>query len=103
MRIRILDRILVAAAGILLVAACAGLVAQVFFGQDVVGLITKILEPETQTGKIIAGACAGVLLLLGLYCLLLLFRHRRRKDKFVMQKLESGELAISSAANSVSI
>ena len=95
MRIRVLDRILVALAGLLLVAACSGLVAQVFFGKDVIGLITKLLEVETTTGKIIAGVCAGVLLLLGLYCLLMLFRHRRRKDKFILQKLESGDLAIS--------
>ena len=86
MRIRVLDRILVALAGLLLVAACSGLVAQVFFGKDVIGLITKLLEVETTTGKIIAGVCAGVLLLLGLYCLLMLFRHRRRKDKFILQK-----------------
>ena len=37
MRIRILDRILVALAGLILVAFCAGLVAQVFFGVDVAG------------------------------------------------------------------
>ena len=95
MRIRILDRILVALAGLLLVAACAGLVAQVFFGKDVIGMVTNLLTIETTTGKIIAGVCAGILLLLGLYCLLLLFRHRRRKDKFILQKLESGDLAIS--------
>ena len=95
MRIRVLDRILVALAGLLLVAACAGLVAQVFFGVNVVGYATKVLMPETTTGKIVVGICAGLLLILGLYCLLVLFRHRRRKDKFILQKLESGELAIS--------
>ena len=95
MRIRVLDRILVALAGVILVGACSGLVAQVFLGKDVVGLIKRMLQPETATGKVIAGACAAVLLLLGLYCLLVLFRHRRRKDKFILQKLESGDLAIS--------
>lgn len=95
MRIRILDRILVAFAGLLLVAACAGLVAQVFFGQDVIGLIAGVFETGNTTGKIAAGVCAGALFLLGLYCLLILFRHRRRKDKFILQKLESGDLAIS--------
>ena len=95
MRIRIADRILVALAGVLLTAACAGLVAQVFFGQDVVGLISRMLQPETTTGKVIAGACAALLLLVGLYCMLVLFRHRKRKDKFILQKLESGDLAIS--------
>ena len=95
MRIRILDRILVALAGVLLVAACAGLVGQVFFGLDVVGFLSKLLTVESTTGKVVIGACAFILLILGLYCLLVLFRHRKRKDKFVLQKMESGELAIS--------
>ena len=95
MRIRILDRILVAMAGLLLVATCAGLVAQVFFGKNVVDFVTRVLQPETTLGKAVAGAVALILLILGLYCLLVLFRHRRRKDKFILQKLESGELAIS--------
>ena len=95
MRIRILDRILVALAGIVLVAACAGLVAQVFFSVDVIGFVTQLLKAETSTQKVILGAIAGALLIIGLYCLLMLFRHRRRKDKFVLQKLESGDLAIS--------
>ena len=95
MRIRILDRILVALAGLILVAACAGIVAQVFFGQDVIALVTKTVTPETDIGKVIAGVCAAVLLIVGVYCLLMLFRHRKRKDKFILQKLESGDLAIS--------
>ena len=95
MKIRILDRILVALAGIVLVAACAGLVAQVFFSVDVIGFVTQLLTAETSTKKVILGAIAGALLIIGLYCLLMLFRHRRRKDKFVLQKLESGDLAIS--------
>ena len=95
MRIRILDRILVALAGLILVAFCAGLVAQVFFGVDVISFVTQLLTAETSTKKVILGAIAGALLIIGLYCLLMLFRHRRRKDKFVLQKLESGDLAIS--------
>ncbi len=95
MRIRILDRVLVALAGLLLLALCAGIVAQVFFAQDVTGMIAKLTAPETVTGKIILGVAIALLLFLGLYCLLMLFRHRRRKDKFILQKLESGDLAIS--------
>ena len=95
MRIRIMDRILVALAGILLMAACAGVVAQVFFSMDVTGFAARLLSVETTTGKIIIGAAAGTLLIIVVYCLLMLFRHRRRKDKFVLQKLESGDLAIS--------
>ncbi len=95
MRIRILDRILVALSGLVLVGACAGIVAQVFFGKNVAGYISRTLSTDTPGGRIIVGVIAAVLLLLGIYCLLMLFRHRRRKDKFILQKLESGELAIS--------
>ena len=95
MRIRVLDRILVALSGIVLVGACAGLVAQVFFGKNVVRYISRVLSADTASGRIIVGVIAAVLLILGLYCLLMLFRHRRRKDKFILQKLESGDLAIS--------
>ena len=95
MKIRVLDRVLVAIAGLLLIVICAGVVGQVFFSKDVIGIITKWITPETTTGKVIVGVCAGLLLILGLYCLLMLFRHRRRKDKFILQKLESGDLAIS--------
>ena len=95
MRIRILDRILVALAGLVLVAACAGLVAQIFFGQDVGAFITRVLTTESTAGKILAGMFAAILLVLGVYCLMVLFRHRSRRDKFILQKLESGDLAIS--------
>ena len=95
MRIRILDRILVALAGLILVAACAALVAQVFFDVNVIGYLTNHLTADTTARQIIIGSVAGVLLILGLYCLLMLFRHRRRRDRFVLQKLESGDLAIS--------
>ena len=95
MRIRILDRILVAVAGIILIAVCGGVVAQVFFSVDVLGAISRALTAENTTRKILIGAVAVILLVLGVYCLLMLFRHRKRKDKFVVQKLESGDLAIS--------
>ena len=84
MKIRILDRILVAVAGILLVAACAGLVAQVFFGVEVIEFVEKTIMKETTMRKVLVGVCAAVLLILGLYCLVMLFRYRRRKDKFIL-------------------
>ncbi len=93
MKIRILDRILVAAAGLLVLAGCAALAAQLFFGKDVAGRATKLLtDPQYRIWLI--GALV-LLVLLGCYCLLMLFRHRGRKDKFVMQKTENGELSIS--------
>ena len=95
MRIRILDRILVALSGVVLVGACAGIVARVFFGKNVAGYIRRVFSIDTASGRIIVGVIAALLLLLGVYCIMILFRHRRRKDKFILQKLESGELAIS--------
>ena len=93
MKIRILDRILVALAGILVLAGCAALAAQLFFEKDVVGRAAKLLTDENYRVWLIAAL--ALLALLGLYCLLILFRHRGRKDKFVMQKTENGELSIS--------
>ena len=93
MKIRILDRILVALAGLLMLAGCAAAAAQLFFGKDVIGRVTKIVtDGQYRIWLIIALA---LLLLLGLYCILILFRHRGRKEKFVMQKTENGELSIS--------
>ena len=93
MKIRILDRILVALAGLLVLAGCAALAAQLFFGKDVIGKATALLTNDQNRIWLIAALV--LLVLLGCYCILLLFRHRGRKDKFVMQKTENGELSIS--------
>ena len=93
MKIRILDRILVAIAGLLVLAGCAALIAQLFFNKDVVAWAGRLLTDESlRVWLIIALA---LLLILGVYCVLILFRHRSRHDKFVMQKTENGELSIS--------
>ena len=47
MKIRILDRILVAIAGLLLLAACAAAAAQLFFQKDVISLAGKVLTNES--------------------------------------------------------
>ena len=93
MKIRILDRILVALAGLLMLAGCALLAAQLFFGKDVAGRVTSLLANEHYRIWLIVAMV--LIVLLGGYCLLMLFRHRGRRDKFVMQKTENGELAIS--------
>lgn len=93
MKIRILDRILVALAGVLMLAGCAALAAQLFFGKDVIGQAARLLASEKYRAWLIAAL--ALLILLGCYCLLMLFRHRGRRDKFVMQKTENGELCIS--------
>lgn len=93
MKIRVLDRILVALSGLLILAGCAALAAQLFFGKDVIGRITRILTDEQYRIWLIIAL--AVLALLACYCVLLLFRHHGRRDKFVMQKTENGELCIS--------
>ena len=93
MKIRILDRILVAIAGLLVLAGCAALAAQLFFSKDVLGFVRRILATRNYRIWLIIGLV--LLVLLGCYCILMLFRHRGRKDKFVMQKTENGELSIS--------
>lgn len=93
MKIRILDRILVALAGLLMIAGVAALAAQLFFGKNVAGRVTTWLNNDSLRVYIII---AGILIcLLGVYCVLLLFRHKGRDGKFVMQRTENGELAIS--------
>ena len=95
MKIRVLDRILVAIAGVVLLAICAGLVAQVFFHTDVVRFISEQVNMDSRLFRIAAAAIAVLLLLIGIYCFLMLFRHRSKRDKFILQKMESGDLAIS--------
>ncbi len=95
MKIRILDRILVAVAGLIILAICAGVVAQVFFGVDLAAKVAGIVSAETQWSRIIIGAVIALLFIIGLYCFFILFRHRSRKDKFILQKMESGDLSIS--------
>ena len=93
MKIRILDRILVALAGLLMLAGCAAAAAQLIFGKDVIGYIARVVtNDQNKIWLIIALILFAVL---GIYCIMVLFRHHGRRDKFVMQKTENGELAIS--------
>ena len=98
MKIRILDRILVALAGLLLIASAAALVAQVVFQVDVAGFATRVVSSDSLGRRLLLITAAVLLLLLGGYCLAVLFRHRRRKDRFVTQKTENGDLSISMKA-----
>ena len=47
MRLRVLDRILVAIAGLLILAICACVMAQVFFNVNMVDKIAKVLTTNT--------------------------------------------------------
>ena len=95
MRLRVSDRILVSLAGLLLIAAGAGLAAQMYFQVDLLELAGKVFSSDSVQIRLGVTVFAVVLVVLGLYCLLVLFRHRRRRDKFILQKSDSGDLAIS--------
>ena len=93
MKIRILDRILVALAGLLMLAGCAAATAQLIFGKDVIGYVARVVTNEQN--KIWLIIALVLFVVLGFYCIMILFRHHGRRDKFVMQKTENGELSIS--------
>ena len=95
MKLRVADRILVAVAGILLIALCAGVVAQAFFGADLIGTASRVFTSQSFRARAALVVLSVLLLALGLYCLFVLFRHRKRSDRFVTQKNDTGELAIS--------
>ncbi|MBR2822743.1 MAG: alkaline shock response membrane anchor protein AmaP [Clostridia bacterium] len=95
MKLRIADRILVGLVGLLLLASGAGLVAQIFFQADLLSLAERAFASKSAQVRWALIGIAAALFLLGMYCVLLLFRHRKRKDRFVLQKNDSGELAIS--------
>ena len=95
MKLRIADRILVAIAGLLLLAGCCAIIAQLFFQADVLNFAVRVFTSESPRAR---GALIGLavfMLLLGFYCLFVLFRHRKRRDRFILQKNDGGELAIS--------
>ncbi len=95
MKLRIADRILVCVAGLILLACCAGILCQMFFGINVVDYATRAFASESFQVRAALIGLAVVLLLVGVYCVFVLFRHRKRKDRFVLQKYDGGELAIS--------
>ncbi len=95
MKIRVADRLLVALAGLLLIALSAGLVAEAFFAVPLTGALAASLASRETANIVIVAACAAVLFLLGLYCAAMLFRRRGGKRGFVRQCTENGELSIS--------
>ena len=95
MKIRIVDRIMAALAGLALLALCAGIIAQVFFGVNLKGRATAFLAVHPIRGRVILIAGAVILAVVGVYCVSILFRRRRKSERFVRQKTETGTLDIS--------
>ncbi|MBO7663604.1 MAG: alkaline shock response membrane anchor protein AmaP [Clostridia bacterium] len=98
MKIRVWDRILIALAGLILIAGCGLVIAQVFFQVDTAGLIGSWLNNSSTAARVLVIIAALALLALGIFCLLMIFRHKNRDERFVQQKTESGSLEISITA-----
>lgn len=91
MKIRVLDRILVFLAGIVLLLTGAGIIAERFFDVPVHETLTNLLFDSLTV--VIVAVC--VLVLLGAYCMCMMFRRYKGKRGFVVQRTEGGELSIS--------
>ena len=96
MKLRLLDRLLIALAGLILLALA------MWIALDAMGAVTPVsevvswlLNPITATKAwIIAGLCV-VLTLLGIEGISVLLRRGRGQHGFVPQRTENGEIAIS--------
>ena len=97
MKIRIADRVLVALAGVLLLALCACVIAQSFFDVPVLQTVEGMLSGKKAIAWLPYVLCAVLLALSG-YCIALLFRRRRGKRGFVLQDTDGGELSIALSA-----
>lgn len=101
MKIRIADRLLVALAGLILILTALCLVDQNVVNFGLMAALQALIQPITDKTDHVAyivalSAAIALLMLLGLYCVGLLFRHQKRhKRGFVVQQTDCGELSIS--------
>ena len=96
MKLRLLDRLLIALSGLILLAQA------VWIALDATGVVTPVSEVlswllnplSVKKAWFVAGLCV-VLALLGGYGLSVLFRRGKGRHGFVTQRSENGEIAIS--------
>ena len=95
MKIRILDRILVFLAGIVLFACGASAIAWRFLPASALQTVSDFIMGQDSTLTLILCGVGAMLVLLGIYCMGMLFRHKKGKRGFVIQRTDGGELSIS--------
>lgn len=91
MKIRILDRFAAALAGMTLFAGAAALAGSVLFGRSWIDTALALMRENT----LITVFALAVLVLAGVLCFLILFRHVSRKKRYLVQSSEAGECHIS--------
>lgn len=92
MKIRIVDRVLLAIIGLLLIIISAGLYAELVIGMPVTAWLAMNLA---DAGKILPSIVAVVLLLLAAYCMIYALSTSKGKSGFVQQETDGGELSIA--------
>lgn len=95
MKIRIIDRLLCALSGLILLAVAAGAVAETLFRVEVTTALGQYMANHTTANMAVVLAAVAVMALLGIYGVSMLFRRGKGKRGFVLQKTENGELSIS--------
>lgn len=94
MRLRVIDRILIALSGLILLALAA------LSALELLGVLPPVPEwtpylVEISYWRLSAYIACAVAALLGVYEISVLFRRRKGKRGFIAQKSENGEIAIS--------
>lgn len=90
MKLRIVDRVMIAAAAAVLIVLCGAIIAEAFFGAPVLAGLSAAMQGE----KAIAYVLMLVLVALSVCCVMMLIR-RKGKRGFVMQDTDGGDLAIA--------
>ncbi len=90
MKLRIVDRVVIAVAACALIVFCGAIIAEAFFNAPVLSALSAAMQGE----KAIAYILMLVLIALSVCCFMMLMR-RKGKRGFVMQNTDGGDLAIA--------
>ncbi len=95
MKIRPVDRIIAGVIGLMLIALCAALIAQLFFQVDLVGQVHQLVTSDSAWIRILLIVITVLIFIGGLYLWTVSLRGAENTEQFVVQKTENGDLAIS--------
>lgn len=93
MKLRMVDRVMIAAAAAVLIVLCGAIIAEAFFQAPVFRTFSTAMQGE----KAIAYILMILLIALSVCCLMMLIR-RKGKRGFVMQDTDGGDLSIALTA-----
>lgn len=95
MKLRVIDRLLCALSGLILLVVSAALAAETLFHVQITAWLGGVMKAPDVVQLVAVIAGIAVIALLGVYGVSVLFRRRGAKRGFVLQKTENGELSIS--------